>query len=72
MAALCVWPPPLAVFLEGKIYDVFMRAAPRPPLARDRSYVASIPARAGAAESMGSVAPAAVRSLTICWYALKP
>jgi adenylate cyclase len=29
--ALCLWPPPLAVFLEGKIYDTFLRAAPRPP-----------------------------------------
>lgn len=32
MAAICVWPPPLAVFLEGKIYDSILRSAPhRPP-----------------------------------------
>ncbi|MGE5663946.1 MAG: CHASE2 domain-containing protein [Deltaproteobacteria bacterium] len=31
LGALCLWPPPLAVFLEGKIYDAFLRAAPRPP-----------------------------------------
>lgn len=31
LTALCLWPPPLAVFLEGKIYDVFLRAAPRSP-----------------------------------------
>jgi HD-GYP domain-containing protein (c-di-GMP phosphodiesterase class II) len=31
MAALCVWPPPLAVFLEGKIYDSILRSAPRQP-----------------------------------------
>jgi adenylate cyclase len=30
MAALCLWPTPLAVFLEGKIYDSFMRSARRP------------------------------------------
>ncbi len=29
LAAVCLWPPPLAVFLEGKIYDAFLRAAPR-------------------------------------------
>jgi len=29
LAALSLWPPPLAVFLDGKIYDVFLRAAPR-------------------------------------------
>ncbi len=28
--ALCLWPPTLAVFLDGKIYDAFLRAAPRP------------------------------------------
>ncbi len=29
LAALCLWPPSLAVFLEGKVYDAFVRAAPR-------------------------------------------
>jgi CHASE2 domain-containing sensor protein len=29
---MCLWPPPLALFLEGKIYDSFLRSAPhRPP-----------------------------------------
>ena len=32
MAALCLWPPPLTVFLEGKIYDSFLRSASRHPL----------------------------------------
>jgi CHASE2 domain-containing sensor protein len=32
MGALCVWPPQLFVFLEGKIYDSFLRSSPRPPL----------------------------------------
>ncbi len=31
LGALCLWPPSLAVFLEGKIYDAFLRAAPHPP-----------------------------------------
>src|SRR5512135_1013443 len=31
MAAICLWPPPLAVFLEGKVYDTFLRSAPRHP-----------------------------------------
>lgn len=31
MGALCLWPPPLAVFLEGKVYDSFLRAAPHSP-----------------------------------------
>ncbi len=31
MGALSIWPPPLAVFLEGKIYDSFMRYTHRPP-----------------------------------------
>src|SRR5512134_957570 len=31
MLALSLWPPSLAVFLEGKIYDSFLRSAPRPP-----------------------------------------
>lgn len=32
MLALYLWPPSLAVFLEGKIYDSFLRSAPpRPP-----------------------------------------
>src|SRR5512139_3543571 len=32
MLALFLWPPSLAVFLEGKIYDSFLRSAPaRPP-----------------------------------------
>lgn len=30
MGALCLWPPPLAVFLDGKIYDSFMRSTRRP------------------------------------------
>ncbi|GAB4370575.1 MAG: hypothetical protein Kow00128_17740 [Deltaproteobacteria bacterium] len=30
-AALCLWPPSLVVFLEGKIYDSFLRTAPTPP-----------------------------------------
>ncbi len=29
LAALYLRPPPLAVFLDGKIYDAFLRAAPR-------------------------------------------
>jgi adenylate cyclase len=32
MGAICLWPPPLAVFLEGKVYDSFLRSAPRHPL----------------------------------------
>jgi CHASE2 domain-containing sensor protein len=28
MGAMCLWPPPLALFLEGKIYDSFLRSAP--------------------------------------------
>ena len=28
MAAFCLWPPSLAVFLEGKVYDSFLRYAP--------------------------------------------
>ncbi len=28
MGALCIWPPPLLVFLDGKIYDSFLRSAP--------------------------------------------
>ena len=32
MGALCLWPPPLIVFLEGKVYDSFLRSSPhRPP-----------------------------------------
>ena len=31
MGAICLWPPPLAVFLEGKVYDTFLRSAPRHP-----------------------------------------
>lgn len=31
-AAMCLWPPPLAVFLEGKIYDSFLRCAPLRPV----------------------------------------
>ncbi|MGZ8430367.1 MAG: CHASE2 domain-containing protein [Candidatus Deferrimicrobiaceae bacterium] len=32
VGAMCLWPPPLALFLEGKIYDSFLRSAPhRPP-----------------------------------------
>jgi CHASE2 domain-containing sensor protein len=31
MGALCVWPPPLLVFLEGKIYDSFLRSSPHNP-----------------------------------------
>jgi len=30
MGALCLWPPPLAVFLDGKIFDSFMRSTRRP------------------------------------------
>jgi adenylate cyclase len=33
MGALCVWPPPLLSFLEGKVYDSFLRSAPRRPAA---------------------------------------
>lgn len=29
---LCIWPPSLAVFLEGKVYDSFLRSAPPRPL----------------------------------------
>src|SRR5512139_2282242 len=32
MVALGIWPPSLAVFLEGKIYDSFLRSAPRHPV----------------------------------------
>jgi CHASE2 domain-containing sensor protein len=32
MAALCVWPPPLLVFLEGKVYDSFLKSARHPPV----------------------------------------
>ena len=28
---LSVWPPPLADSIEGKVYDSFLRSAPRPP-----------------------------------------
>lgn len=31
MGALTLWPPPLAVFLEGKVYDSFLRSAPHAP-----------------------------------------
>jgi CHASE2 domain-containing sensor protein len=32
VGAICLWPPPLALSLEGKIYDSFLRSAPhRPP-----------------------------------------
>ncbi len=31
MGALCVWPPRLFVFMEGKIYDAFLRSSPSPP-----------------------------------------
>jgi len=32
---MCLWPPSLVVFLEGKIYDSFLRAAPpHPPIGR--------------------------------------
>ena len=31
MGAFCAWPPTLAVFLEGKIYDSFLRSAPHGP-----------------------------------------
>jgi HD-GYP domain-containing protein (c-di-GMP phosphodiesterase class II) len=30
--AICLWPPSLAVFLEGKVYDSFLRLAPRSPV----------------------------------------
>jgi len=29
--ALAVWPPPLADSIEGKVYDTFLRSAPRHP-----------------------------------------
>ena len=29
--AVCLWPPPLADYIEGKIYDSFLRSAPRSP-----------------------------------------
>jgi len=29
---LCIWPPSLAVFLEGKVYDSFLRSAPHRPV----------------------------------------
>ena len=32
MLALCIWPPSLAVSLEGRIYDSFLRSAPRHPV----------------------------------------
>jgi adenylate cyclase len=31
MGALCLWPPPLVVFLEEKVYDSFLRSAPHRP-----------------------------------------
>lgn len=30
-ATVCLWPPPLVVFLDGKVYDSFLRSAPRRP-----------------------------------------
>ena len=30
--AICLWPTSLAVFLEGKVYDSFLRLAPRSPV----------------------------------------
>ncbi|HZW37074.1 MAG TPA: CHASE2 domain-containing protein, partial [Candidatus Deferrimicrobiaceae bacterium] len=32
MGALCLRPPSLAVYLEGKVYDSFLRSAPKRPL----------------------------------------
>ncbi|MEW6720780.1 MAG: CHASE2 domain-containing protein [Thermodesulfobacteriota bacterium] len=32
MAALSVWPPQLFLYLDGKIYDSFLRSAPRSPV----------------------------------------
>ena len=32
MGALCLWPPALAVFLEGKVYDSLLRSAPHRPV----------------------------------------
>ncbi len=29
---MCIWPPSLAVFLEGKVYDSFLRSAPHRPV----------------------------------------
>ena len=29
---LCIWPPSLVVFLEGKVYDSFLRSAPHRPV----------------------------------------
>jgi adenylate cyclase len=31
MGALCLWPPSLATYLEGKVYDSFLRSAPAHP-----------------------------------------
>lgn len=31
LGVLCLWPPPLVVFLEGKVYDSFLRSAPHRP-----------------------------------------
>jgi len=38
-AAMCLWPPSLAVFLEGKIYDSFLRYAPLRPVTGDVTVV---------------------------------
>jgi adenylate cyclase len=32
MGVLCLWPPPLVVFLEGKVYDSFLRSVPHRPV----------------------------------------
>ncbi len=32
LGVVCIWPPPLAVFLEGKIYDSFLRYAHPSPV----------------------------------------
>jgi adenylate cyclase len=32
VGAISLWPPPLVLFLEGKIYDSFLRSAPHRPL----------------------------------------
>jgi CHASE2 domain-containing sensor protein len=29
---MCVWPPSLAIFLDGKVYDTFLRSAPHRPV----------------------------------------
>jgi CHASE2 domain-containing sensor protein len=48
--ALCIWPPSLVVFLEGKVYDSFLRSAPHRPV---NSSVAVVDLDEATLESLG-------------------